>query len=255
MAATGHLDEFYTQVTAGFHRTTGGTQISGFNAPGRPSFLETIISNLDSLWTAYAVLGLGSIAVVYLAATTRHNPRLRFLSLFGLGAIPLLAYCVTLGTNEEQFFNFLFFPALICLVIALWTRWPGLGRTMRTAVLLLLAAAVISDSAEYVYVHTHTDNGAYLVDRWMAEHVPDGTVVAVTNPVQREIFLRYLMVNDTPRSTLGPNVRYLVVFGKQIDQGYAFVDRATIDRQTRGQRVVFSTTDTSNGRVVVYAID
>ena len=146
----------------------------------------------------------------------------------------MLAYCVTLGTNEEQFFNFLFFPALICLIVALRTNWRRLGRRLRIAVLVLVAAATVSDGAQYLTLHLGSDDGTYRVDQWMAQHVPNGTVVGTTNSVQREIFLRYTMVDDRPGTALGPRVRYLVVFDKQVDQGYAFVDRATVDRQVRG---------------------
>lgn len=255
VGATGYWSQFFAQVTSGFHRTTGKEQISGFNRAGAPSFLETIIANLGELWTTYAILGLGSIAIVYVFWISLREPRLRFLSLFGVCAIPLLAYCVLLGTNEEQFFNFLFFPALICLVTVACREWHRLRRVVRFAVLGLLVAATVSDAAHYTLIHTRPDNGTYLIDQWMAAHVPVGTAVGTTNPVQREIFLRYAMVDDVPNRPLDPRVEYLVVFDKQVDQGYAFVDRATVDKQVRGQRIAFSTTDRSNGRMVIYAID
>ena len=254
VAANGYWSQFFTQITAGYRRTTGKSQISGFNAKNAPSFLDTVIANLDQLWTAYAVLGLGTFAIAYVFWTSKSRPRLRFVSLFGLGAIPLLAYCVLLGTNEEQFFNFLFFPALICLVIAVRANWRRLGRMLRVAVLALVVIAVVSDSAEYLALHLGSDDGTYLVNQWMAQHAPAGTVVSTTNPVQREIFLRYTMVDDKPNASINPHAKYLVVFDKQVDQGYAFVDRATVDEQVKGKPIVFSTTDRSNGRMVVYAL-
>jgi 4-amino-4-deoxy-L-arabinose transferase-like glycosyltransferase len=253
VVVTGNLHEFYIQVTAGFHRTTGTTQISGFNQKGTPSFIDAILSNLASFWTVYAILGLGTISIVYLAITNKSDQRLRFITYFGLGAVPLLAYCVLVGTNEEQFFYFLFFPALISVVAVAWRLWPRLGLKVRRIALLLLAAVLVSDGANYVVLHATVDNGTYQVDAWMAEHVADGTVVSVTNSVQREVFLRYTMINDRPNSKLRSAVRYLVVFYKQVDQGYAFVDRATIDRQVGQRTPVFETTDRSNGRMAIYA--
>jgi 4-amino-4-deoxy-L-arabinose transferase-like glycosyltransferase len=254
VVATGNSHAFYTQITAGFHRSTGATQISGFNREGAPSFTDAVLANLAAFWTVYVILGLGTLAVIYLAVTNRADRRLRFVTYFGLGAVPLLAYCVTVGTNEEQFFYFLFFPALISVVAVAWREWPRLGVKMRSAVLLLLAAVLVSDGANYVALHSTTDNGTYRVDAWLAAHAPDGTVVSVTNPVQREVLLRYRMVNDRPNSTLPDRVRYLVVFYKQVDQGYAFVDRATIDRQVDNRTPVYETTDRSNGRMAVYAV-
>lgn len=254
VAVNGYWSQFFAQITSGYHRTTGSTQISGFNTKNAPSFLDTILANLGQLWTAYTVLGIGTFAIGYVFWTSKDRPRLRFLSLFGVGAVPLLAYCVLLGTNEEQFFNFLFFPALICLVIAVRANWRRIGRTLRVALLVLVAAAALSDTAVYLDLHLGSDNGTYLVDRWMYQHVPDGTAVGTTNPVQREIFLRYAMVDDAPGKHLGPHVQYLVVFDKQVDQGYAFVDHATVARQTRNKPIVFETTDRSNGRMVIYAL-
>lgn len=265
VVATHNWHAFYVQLTSGFQRTTGASQVSGFNRAGAPSFLDTILRNLSYLWTAYAILGLGSIAIVLVAVVTspsRPNPswsrldrqRLRFLSLFGLGALPLIFYCIFIGTNEEQFFNFLLTPALICLVAFLWTQWSRLWLWVRIFAVTLAAAAVVSDSLEYYVVHTQPDNGTLLVDKWMGAHVPEHTVIAVTNSVQREIFLRYTMVDDQPGATLNHDVRYLVVFYKQVTEGYAFVDLPTVERQIQGLVPVFTTSDRGNGKMVIYAV-
>lgn len=252
VAATGNWSTFVFQISTGFSRTTGATQITGFNKPGAPSFLETIVANIDVLWTAYLILGLGSLALVYLAWKGR-EPRQKLVACFGLGALPLILYCITLGTNEEQFFMFLLPPALMALVVVVAANFRRLRRGLQVAVVVLVAAVLVSDVVNYAIIHTEPDNGTHQVDLWMARHVPNGTVVAVTNSVQREIFRRYTMVNDDSGSTLNPDVKVLVVFYKQVDQNYAFIDRASLDAQTRSMLPVFETSDRSNGRMVVYA--
>jgi hypothetical protein len=252
---TGNWHSFYLQVSSGFRRSAGSTQISGFNRPGAPTFLDTIFANAAYLWTAYVILLVGSLAIVYLAVRRPAIPRHRFIAFFGVGALPLIIYCVLIGTNEEQFFNLLLAPALICLMVVLATQWHHLSPAVRIGLIALTLVAVASDTAEYVVLHSTPDNGTYAIDMWMGNHVAEKTVVAVTNPVQREIFLRYTMVDDEDGGALNQDVRYLVVFYRQVDEGYAFVDRQTIDAQTRGLAPVFATQDRSNGRMVIYAVN
>ena len=252
-AASGNWSTFWTQFMSGFSRTAGTKQITGFNRAGAPSFLTTLINNISYLWTAYLILGVGSLAILYLAWRPVSRRQL-FISCFGLGALPLILYCIFIGTNEEQFFNFLFAPALIAVVVLIAGRWRQLGRVARTLIAVALATIFISDVANYAIVRTTSDNGTYLVDKWMADHVPPGTHVGVTNSVQREIFTRYTMIDDDGPDTDG-DVRYLIVFYKQVDEGYAFVSRTTVEAQTRGLPVMFSTSDRSNGRMVIYRMN
>lgn len=253
VAATGHWDQFATQISSGYHRTTGATQISGFNQPGAPTFLSAILQNLDMLWTAYVVLGLGTLAIVRLLFSRRVDRTRRVVAFFGAGAIPLLAYSVTLGTNEEQFFNFLFYPALICLVVVVAREWHRFASWLRVGLIALLTAGLVSDAAVYLNTRLTHNDGTHQIDSWMAQHVRPGTGVEVTNAVQREIFLRYNMIDAAPNKPLDAAARYFVVFYAQVDKGYAFVDRATVDRNTKDLRTVFATSDRGNGRMVIYA--
>jgi len=251
---SGNWGTYVSQVSTGFRRTAGTTQLTGFNSANAPSFVETLLKNVYYLWTAYAILGLGTLAILYLAWRPR-SPQQRFIACYGLGAIPLLAYCVSLGANEEQFFNFLLTPALISLIAVGWALWPRLKLVLRALLVALVAVALISDVGNWIHFRTSTDNGTYRVDRWMAQHVPIGSVVAVTNSVQREIFTRYRMVNDSGGDIASnPDVQYLVVFYRQVDEGYAFIGRSAADEQTAGLPVLFETSDRSNGRLVVYGI-
>ncbi len=253
VAATGHWGSFWAQVTSGFRRAVGTKQVTGFNSAHSPSFLQTLVKDLSPLFSAYVILALGSLAIVYLVWKGT-NPSVRLVGYFGLGALPLTLYCMTIGTNEEQFFDFLIAPALICFAVALTERWGHVAEDVRTLALIVLAAVVVSDVANYAVLRVSSDYGTYKVDRWMAAHVPPSTTVAVTNSVQREIFKRYNMVDDRNGTTeLPAGARYLVVFYREVDEGYAFVDRSTIDRQVGSLAEVYSTTDNSNGQMVVYA--
>ena len=213
-----------------------------------------MLHNLGSLWTAYVVLALGALSALFLVWKSE-RPIERFVGFMGLGPVPLLAYSVLFGANEEQFYDFLFAPGLICLAIAVWTRRDRMVPLARAAFVVLFAVAVLADGATYFKVHTSNNDSAYQLDQWMTAHVPDGTAVAVTDPVQRELFVRYEMIDDVNDAPLDAQARYLVVFAKEIDQGYGFVSKDTISAQTRGLKVVYSGGDAENGRVAVYAID
>lgn len=253
VVASGDWGAYRTQVTSGFRRAAGTSQLTGFNSAHAPSFLQTLLKDLSPLFSAYVVLAIGSLAIVYLV-WRGDSPAHRLVAYFGIGALPLSLYCMTIGTNEEQFFDFLIAPALICAVAALWSRWSRLGEDLRLLATIVLTALIVSDVANYTVLHTSSDDGTYKVDRWMAEHVPPSTTVAVTNSVQREIFLRYNMVDDVNGATQLPeHAPYLVVFYGQVDQGYAFVSPDTVEAQIRHMRPVYSTTDDSNGQMTIYA--
>ena len=254
VAASGNWHQFAVQFRSGFSRTAGTTQISGFNRPGAPSFLHTLLLNIDYLWTAYTILGLGSLAILYLAWRRSTPQPLRYVAMVGTGALPLILYCVFIGTNEEQFFNFLLAPALICLLGVITLEWSRLARAVKVLIVALAAAGLIWDLGWYTLVRTVPDNGTYLIDTWMAEHVPPGTVIAVTNSVQREIFLRYTMLDDDPGVPISRDARYLVVFYKQVDENYAFIDRASLDTQTKNLHKVYETADRSNGTMTIFQI-
>lgn len=254
VAATGNWHTFVFQISTGFRRTAGTAQVTGFNAPTAPSFLDTLLKNVYYLWTAYAILGLGTLAILYLAWRPASALQ-RFIACYGLGAIPLLAYCVLIGTNEEQFFNFLLTPALICLVVVAVNLWPRRRTLVAGAVAVALAAVLISDIGNWFYFRSTTDNGTYRLDRWMAINVPIHTVVGVTNSVQREIFLRYTMVDDNGGDiTATTDVQYIVVFYRQVNEGYAFITRPALDQQIADLPIAYEASDRSNGRMVVYRV-
>lgn len=252
---TGNWSDFWAQTLSGFRRTAGTEQVSGFNRAGAPSFAVTLFRDIGTLWTVYVILSLGSLAILYVAWRAR-NSTTRLMGLFGLGALPLSLYCILIGTNEEQFFNFLLSPALICLTIVVHAEWAHVRQVVRLLVIALATVMFAADVGNYVQIHRTVDNGTYQVDKWMAEFVPPRTTVVVTNGVQREVFLRYNMVDDSANLDLNkvPGAQYLVVFYRQVDEDYAFVGAATIARQTRGLPALFTTNDVSNGRMVVYGV-
>jgi hypothetical protein len=62
------------------------------------------------------------------------------------------------------------------------------------------------------------------------------------------------MLDDQPNEPISRDARYLVVFYKQVNENYAFIDRASLDKQTKNLTVVYRTSDRSNGDMVIYAI-
>lgn len=251
---TGNFAEFWRQSTSGFRRAAGAQQLSGFNSPKAPSFLSTVIGNAPQFWTTYLLMGVGSVALLWLLVRGSTVQR-RVLAAFGVGAIPLLAYSVLLGANEEQFYYYLLIPAALAVGVVLRDQWKRPGERARKVVVALAMVWVVSDLANWVIVHTTADNGAQQVDQWMYEHVRPGTAVGVTNSVQREIFRRYDMVDvSTPASLQGRGVRYLVVFEKQVAQGYAFTTPDALAAVVGSKHPVFSTTVRGNGRIDVFQL-
>lgn len=138
---------------------------------------------------------------------------------------------------------------------------PVAARTSKQRVRTVLAAlatvAVLSDLANWTYTHTVPDNGTKQIAAWAYAHIPTTTPIATTNPVQREIFIYYPMVNDTAVDSLAKSpvkAKYIAVFWKQVDQGYASIGWSSLHQQLKGAKVVFSTSDRSNGRMEIYQV-
>jgi hypothetical protein len=138
---------------------------------------------------------------------------------------------------------------------------PIAARTSKQRVRSILAAvatvAILSDLANWTYTHTVPDNGTEQMAAWVYGHIPTTTPIATTNPVQREIFIYYPMVEDTAVDSLAKSpvkAKYVAVFWKQVDQGYASIGWTDLHQQLRGAKVVFSTTDRSNGRMEIYQV-
>ena len=255
VALTGNLSEFWNQTSSGLSRAAGSSQTTGFNSPGAPSFVSTIMSNVTQFWTTYLTLAFGSIAILRLFLSP--DRAMRLLGAFGIGAMPLLAYSATLGANEEQFYYYLLIPAALALGVAANAAWRAGGRLIRRTLLVVAIVWAASDMTNWVVLHTGQDNGVQQMDQWMREHVAEGTTIGVTNSVQRDFLERYNMVDDVSIGALDSarGARYLVVFDRQVQQGYAFIGPDDLAEQVRHRPRVFSTYGRSNGEIDVYSLD
>jgi 4-amino-4-deoxy-L-arabinose transferase-like glycosyltransferase len=252
IAATGELAEFWAQTWSGLSRASGVQQISGFNMAGTPSLLTTILANTPAFWTTYLLMGTGAVLSIYLVL--QPTPSLRVLGAFGFGSLPLLGYSAIFGANEEQFYYYLLVPSALAVAVCVQRSWARIKPMAKGALMVLAVVWACSDLANWTIVHTNPDNQAQQVDDWMRANVPDGATVAVTDAVQREIFLRYRMVNDDSQTALDVpgGVRYLVVTQKKVNQGYAFIGPERLAEQVRGRKPIFTTGGREGGSIDVY---
>lgn len=251
---SGNIGEFWAQTMAGFNRAAGVHQISGFNQAGTPSFLATLASNAPQFWTTYLQMGLGALACLHLLRQRSEHGRV--IGAFTFGSIPLLAYSVTLGANEEQFYYFLLIPSALAVAFCARELWEQRRPWLRRTLVVLAVACIASNLATWTLVHTRFDNDAYQVDTWMRAHVPDGSTVVVTDGVQREIFLRYDMVNaDSPADVAEIDGRhYVVAFRREVEKGYAFLSPEQLTDLVGGRGPIYTTTGPGNSVIDVYQI-
>ncbi len=252
VALNGAFAEFWSQTMSGFRRASGAHQISGFNQAGTPSFVSTILVNAPQFWTTYLLMALGAICSIHLLLQAAAGRRV--VGAFGVGSLPLLGYSALFGANEEQFYYYLLIPSCLALAICL----PGMVRVAipwgRRALLVLAVIWAASDLTNWAIAHTTPDDGVQQVDTWMRTHVPAGTPVAVTDAVQREVFLRYQMIDDdSPTALQVPGgVEYLVVFQKSVMQGYAFIGPDALADQIGARKPVFTTSGRGNWNSEIY---
>lgn len=255
VVATGNFGEFWAQTAAGFSRATGATQITGFNTDHAPSFLSTLLAQAPRFWTCYLMLGLGAVAVTRLLFHSLD--RLRLIGAYGFGALPLLGYSVLFGANEEQFYYHLLVPASIAVAVCGKELWNSGIRFVRPAIFGLAVLWAGSDMANWAIVHTVTDNTVQVVDEWMWENVPEGTTIAVSDSVQREIFLRYTMVNNTSLAAVqSSGAEYLVVDARLVTLGYAFLseEEFALEQAALKLETVVAATGRESGTLYVFAI-
>ncbi|CAM5658336.1 hypothetical protein SALBM135S_09831 [Streptomyces alboniger] len=62
LAATGGFPGWFGAKREGLARALGLAQISGFNSPGSPPFLDRLAANGALYATSYALIGLGACA-------------------------------------------------------------------------------------------------------------------------------------------------------------------------------------------------
>jgi 4-amino-4-deoxy-L-arabinose transferase-like glycosyltransferase len=248
----GDFAQFWTQTTSGFRRASGLQKISGFNQTGTPSFVSTILANMSQFWTTYLLMGLGAVCSIYLLR--QGSARLRVLGAFAFGSLPLLGYSVVFGANEEQFYYYLLIPSALAVGVSGRQIWRWASPWLRRIIVVLAVVWLASDLTNWAIVHTTPDNETQQVDDWMRDNVPNGTAVAVTDSVQREIFLRYRMVNDDSPTALNiaGGVSYLVVFQKEVAQGYAFIGPEGLSAQIGHRKPVFTAYGRGSWSVDVY---
>lgn len=268
---TGLAPTFLAQKLDGLLRFLGVMKTTGFVHGTGPSFIEAIVRNLDVFATTYALLGLGIPACLILLAA--HDRRRRLLGVFGVSAYSLLAYSITLGTLEEQFFYFLVVPAFLSVPVAwatvlgsnpdtsgairrLMSRLPERGR--QAARRLAAGALAISlgwSGIVWTEVHLTPDNGYEQLLDYLHREVPFGTEIGVTSE-PAEFILQGYVIDKVPdmKALTQTDADYVVVATKQIDDEYILEGRELYTwLATHGQRE-FVVHERTYGRLELYAL-
>jgi len=258
---TGHWSEFEQQKIRGLSRFSGSVQETGFNQVGGPSFAEAIIGNLLLYGTTYLLFGVGLIAVVYLLFLRRSNARL--LATWCGSTYILLAYSITSGTLEEQFFYFLVVPAIAAsaagslILHQNGRRLEGLRRSQGLVAGLCLTFFVFWSLFIWVRVHFTPDNGYEVVRDYLEQHVPAGSVIAATTETGHFVLEGYASGPWIAVDQLRDNdVEYVIMSTKQIEEPHSvFVpDQSYFDWvDAHGVRVM-EFEGPSNGLLVVYRL-
>lgn len=269
---TGLGPTYLAQKFEGLLRFLGIMKTTGFvHGSGGPSFIEAIVRNLDAFATTYVLLGLGIPAFLILLAS-HHRPR-RLLGVLGLSAYALLAYSVTLGTLEEQFFYFLVVPAFLSVPVA-WASVLGsdpdpaplvrrfvdrLRPTWLDAIRRVGAAAMAVSigwsSIVWTEVHLTPDNGYAQLLTWLRREVPFGTTVGVTSEPGEFLIQGYVIDKTVTIEALKETTAdYVVVSSKQVDDAYLEDGREMYGwLVTHGQRA-FLFEGRTYGRLELFAL-
>jgi hypothetical protein len=257
--ATGDFGYFAEQKLHGLLRLAGIVKVTGYKRVGGPSFLESIVANIDQFMTTYAILSLGVLAVVVLSIYGGREHRL--LLAWAASAYALLGYCIAFGTLEEQFFYFLIIPSILAIVTggALLAEFAvarsSEGRWYRGGMAALGLAFCVWSGDVWFSTHTTPDNGYERVRAHLLQHAPPGTRVAATT--EPAVFLLDGFASGSwgaPRELADNRVEYVIVSTKEMAQGLGYASPDLGPWLTANAEPVFAFTGRSNGTLLIYRL-
>ena len=259
--------DFVTQKLSGLLRLLGIVKTTGFKAHG-PSFVQALAANADVFATTYALIALGVPAILALLRWG-DRPR-RVLAALGVSAYALLAYSITFGTLEEQFFYYLVLPAVMSVPVAWFLVVDEVGRRgfafpdlahralamARVIAPVVLVMSVGWSSFVWLRVHLTPDNGYQQLEAYMRRHIPNGTAIGVTSDPQQFVLQGYRI--DQVRSAADihrTRVSYVVISTKQIQDGYVQNGRALYAWLQANGQPMYVFNGPTYGDLEVYRVD
>lgn len=266
LAATvvqGGQDLLWDTKLHGLRRLAGVSITTGYNAPhAKVSLVEAALGQISHFGTTYALLGLGSLAALWLLARPR-RPEHRVMGLVTVCAGGLIGYSTVFGTAEEHLLYFLLVPAAVSTgVVAarLFPRrrpapWRSRRGILRGFAAGTVALALCWNVGTWLQVRTVPDDGQQRFASWLRRNVPPGEKVAwIVGQTTYEVkdAGRVPVPMTTPAALAREKVRYLVVLHKEVEQGYTFTTAAAVAWYAARSREVFAFSGPTYGRISVY---
>lgn len=275
IALTGQWPEWSTEKFSGVSRLVGLEHPTGFNAEGAESLTDRLVQNLVDYGASYAVVavgGLSALAVVWWAyPRTNAQPGRRqaasgsrraavVIAVWTASSTLYVVYAVLFGTLEEQTFYLVLAPSVVSAAVAVaWVVRSG-GRRTVAAVVVVVGVLLAGQVVGWTSIHSRTDDGYRQLDAWMAERLPPGTRVAVTEDTGQFVLEGVVLVGDDPVDG-GPVVTWtqervdLVLVSTELaSRGYGTVDADVVARLDTSAPVVFVAEAPTLGELRLYDV-
>ena len=210
--------------------------------------MDAVLANLTQFGTTYALIALGSIAVLVLVRSQR--PQQRLVGVWAMSAYVLVAYCTVFGTLEEQFFYYLVVPAELAIASTAAILWlsPRLRPAIRFAECTLAALFVAWTTVVWSRVHFTPDNGYERVRAYLSANVAPGVPVGATTEPAEFLLDEYTTGLWSSLETLRAHrAQYVLLSRQYIALGYAIASPDMLAWVRANGRVVFSFEGPTNG--------
>jgi len=170
-----------------------------------------------------------------------------------LAASAYLVYATLVGTIEEQMYYIVLLPATASLCLWFAGRSGAPGRRWVRIGAVLLALALVFDTAVWVSVHSHQDDEYRQMLAWEAVHVPPTAVVSATEGLSQFLLPRGVIGQwNTVPELKAHHVDLVVVNLSLVEQGYGLADPSFERFLQRRGRLVFQADGTTDISLRIY---
>jgi 4-amino-4-deoxy-L-arabinose transferase-like glycosyltransferase len=258
LAATHHLEAFFL---IGLRRVLGLINVTGFNAPGAPSLMQTLLDQASMFGTTYVLVGLGLLAGLYLLCFGLEDGKVvGSMVLFSAVAIGFEA---AFGTIEEQFLYVLLVPALVAVACAAHRVWRRRRRTTHASrgltgwlvpIALVFVLIPLYDFGVWAHDRSQPNDGLAEVSSYLKRNAGSdvvGTNVSVATNVLRHEHIDAVTLSS-PQTAARQHVEYLVVLTAELVPGYGQFDAAQTRFFEKHGRLVFSMAEPTYDDVLLY---
>jgi len=257
LVAAGNWSDFVDQKFQALERLFGTLKITGFKAPGAPSFVSKIVDNLPHYGSTYLLMGLGALAVAYIV--WRGTAARRLFGLAIAGEMLATAFDLTFGGLVEQQHFYLFVaPATVAIALVASDAFRVDRRAAFRGAAVCLAAVVLLDGAHFIVNRTAVDTGYQELDAYLkANYAAQPTVLSTTDTWE-------LLSSNPFKLEGGKTLRQqafdadsslVLTSTKQINEGYTSVGMSIYgELRAAGARVIWSYVDRSNGTLELWLL-